>query len=278
MTEAALAQRARDAARSPTSCRCCDAAAEAAARAGRRRPATALAARVTSRRPGVGRGGAGRRATRRARPGLGRHLCGGAAPGAALGRAGWTPPAAASAPPNARILALGFAEYGGQIAGGIPMSQVESPAPQTSAPHPRPRRRLRRRDRAAFRRAASLRRSRRPGRGCAGGNDGIFGAIGLDGRSMSLLREQFGRFAAGEVVPLAQGWHLRDALIPLEIVEEMAELGVFGMTIPEAYGGAAWARSRCAWSPKSCRAAISASARSAREPRSRPSSSRRRHA
>ena len=29
----------------------------------------------------------------------------------------------------------------------------------------------------------------------------------------------------------------KDELIPIEIVEDMGELGVFGLTIPEEYGG-----------------------------------------
>ena len=52
-----------------------------------------------------------------------------------------------------------------------------------------------------------------------------------------MIRDQFRRFADERVVPHAHGWHLRDELIPLEIVEEMGELGVFGLTIPEEYGG-----------------------------------------
>ena len=38
-------------------------------------------------------------------------------------------------------------------------------------------------------------------------------------------------------MPHAHGWHLRDALIPLEVIEQLAELGVFGLTIPEDFGG-----------------------------------------
>ena len=44
-------------------------------------------------------------------------------------------------------------------------------------------------------------------------------------------------FADERVVPNAHDWHLRDELIPLEIIDEMAEMGVFGLTIPEEYGG-----------------------------------------
>ncbi|WP_370251369.1 acyl-CoA dehydrogenase family protein, partial [Nioella sp.] len=39
------------------------------------------------------------------------------------------------------------------------------------------------------------------------------------------------------VEPNAHEWHLKDELIPMEIIEELAEMGVFGLTIPEEFGG-----------------------------------------
>jgi (2S)-methylsuccinyl-CoA dehydrogenase len=39
------------------------------------------------------------------------------------------------------------------------------------------------------------------------------------------------------VIPEAHEWHLKDELIPMEIIEELAEMGVFGLTIPEEFGG-----------------------------------------
>ena len=45
------------------------------------------------------------------------------------------------------------------------------------------------------------------------------------------------RFADAEVVPHAQDWHRANAYIPLEVIAGLAELGVFGLTIPEEYGG-----------------------------------------
>jgi (2S)-methylsuccinyl-CoA dehydrogenase len=39
------------------------------------------------------------------------------------------------------------------------------------------------------------------------------------------------------VIPHAHDWHLKDELIPMEIIEELAEMGVFGLTIPEEFGG-----------------------------------------
>jgi len=63
-----------------------------------------------------------------------------------------------------------------------------------------------------------------------------FGATGLDDE-LEMVRDQFRRFANDKVIPFAHSWHLNDQLIPLEIIEEMAALGVFGLTIPEQYGG-----------------------------------------
>ncbi len=64
-----------------------------------------------------------------------------------------------------------------------------------------------------------------------------FGEIGLDDE-MTLVRDQFRKFVVDKVAPHAHTWHLKDQLIPLPIVEEMSALGVFGLTIPETYGGA----------------------------------------
>lgn len=59
---------------------------------------------------------------------------------------------------------------------------------------------------------------------------------GLDDTHV-IIRDQFRRFTDAKVAPFAHGWHLDDALIPLELIEELAALGVFGLTIPEAFGG-----------------------------------------
>ena len=63
-----------------------------------------------------------------------------------------------------------------------------------------------------------------------------FGTTGLDDE-LEMIRDQFRRFAVERVEPDAHEWHLKDELIPAEIIEEMAELGVFGLTIPEEFGG-----------------------------------------
>ena len=56
---------------------------------------------------------------------------------------------------------------------------------------------------------------------------------------MAMVSDSFRRFAEDKVIPFAHEWHLKDEFIPLEIISELAELGVFGLTLPEEYGGMA---------------------------------------
>jgi (2S)-methylsuccinyl-CoA dehydrogenase len=66
--------------------------------------------------------------------------------------------------------------------------------------------------------------------------DGTVGACGLD-ETLDSIREEMRRFADGQVTPHAQEWHLQNQYIPLDIVTQMSDLGVFSLTIPEDYGG-----------------------------------------
>ncbi|MAP95294.1 MAG: acyl-CoA dehydrogenase [Ponticaulis sp.] len=59
---------------------------------------------------------------------------------------------------------------------------------------------------------------------------------GLD-ETLSMIRDQFRRFSDDRIVPYAHEWHLQNDYIPMDVVQDMAELGVFGLTIPEEYGG-----------------------------------------
>jgi (2S)-methylsuccinyl-CoA dehydrogenase len=62
------------------------------------------------------------------------------------------------------------------------------------------------------------------------------GACGLD-ETLETIRGEMRRFADREVVQQAQGWHRSNSYIPLEVIARMSDLGVFGLTIPEALGG-----------------------------------------
>ena len=142
-------------------------------------------------------------------------------------------------PKEQLILQLGFGEYCAQLYGGIPLSQVEMIRPrdmgiESGEVH------------AFFRGAVKTL--------IAEGNtsaarmalaaeiensleDGNYGAPGLEDETLNMIRDQFRRFADEQVVPHCHEWHLKDELIPIEIVEQMAELGVFGLTVPEEWGG-----------------------------------------
>ncbi len=63
-----------------------------------------------------------------------------------------------------------------------------------------------------------------------------FGDTGLD-ETLAAIREEMRRFSDAEVVPHAQEWHLKDEYVPLELIAQMSELGVFSLTLPEEYGG-----------------------------------------
>jgi len=70
-----------------------------------------------------------------------------------------------------------------------------------------------------------------------GATTGSYGNPGRGDETLDMVAEQFRRFVAEQVAPHAHGWHLADALIPMPIVAQMAELGVFGLTVPEDFGG-----------------------------------------
>jgi (2S)-methylsuccinyl-CoA dehydrogenase len=137
------------------------------------------------------------------------------------------------------ILGAAFGEYCAHIVGGIPMSQGEfvrlADLGVSSA------------DAARFASGAvndliahgcsPVLRARLAGLIQANAASATFGDVGLD-EDMNLIRAQFSKFVADRVAPHAHGWHLNDELIPLSVIREMSELGVFGLTIPEEFGGA----------------------------------------
>lgn len=63
-----------------------------------------------------------------------------------------------------------------------------------------------------------------------------YGATGLD-ETYEAMRDEMRKFSESEVLPHAHEWHLANAYVPLETIDKMSELGVFGLTIPEEFGG-----------------------------------------
>ncbi|MER5171674.1 acyl-CoA dehydrogenase family protein [Thioclava kandeliae] len=134
---------------------------------------------------------------------------------------------------DALLLQIGFGEYLNQIAGGIPMSQGEiarlSDLEISWTPSAEARELMAHGNSPQARQTLVAELRELQGRS-------IFGTSGLD-EELEMVREQFYRYAEEKVKPFAHEWHLKDELIPMETIGELAELGVFGLTIPEEYGG-----------------------------------------
>lgn len=59
----------------------------------------------------------------------------------------------------------------------------------------------------------------------------------IDGEIAVMTRDSVRQFAASEVAPIAEHIHRADELVPDTLIQKMAELGFFGMAVPEEYGG-----------------------------------------
>ena len=137
---------------------------------------------------------------------------------------------------EAAILRLGFAEYCAQLAGGIPISQTEMIRPSDiGVPAEVVHGFLVRPALAQLADPVALNAARHCLADAA--IDGRFGNVGIADETIAAIREQFLRYAATEITPHAQGWHQRDELIPIGVVEQLAEMGVFGLTVREDHGG-----------------------------------------
>ncbi|MGE0828461.1 MAG: acyl-CoA dehydrogenase family protein [Hyphomonadaceae bacterium] len=120
-----------------------------------------------------------------------------------------------------------FAEYGAQLAGGILMTQVEMIRPADfGVEAPKTFFTFGPEKKAAL--AAHLKAAR---------GKATVEQTGLD-EEFELVRDQFRAFTDDKIVPYAHGWHLQNELIPLDVLKALGDLGVFGLTIPEEYGGA----------------------------------------
>ena len=136
------------------------------------------------------------------------------------------------------IAKVAFGEYLSQIAGGIPMNQTEFVRPFDFG--------LSAADMGAFS-SPAVAAMMADGNTTANrarlmeliqGLDGAatIGDAGLD-ETLEAIRTEMRRFTDAEVVPNAHQWHLKNEYVPLEIVAQMSELGVFALTLPEEFGG-----------------------------------------
>jgi (2S)-methylsuccinyl-CoA dehydrogenase len=141
------------------------------------------------------------------------------------------------------LLQAAYSEYLAQLSGGLPMSQGEffrADALEHDAV-------------AAFHGNPAVQRLRAEGFTPAvrrriatlladGAATRRFGDPGYDDAALYEVREQFARFA-DDHAEAAHRWHLRNELIPDDVIAEMAHLGVFGLTVAEAHGGAGMGKS-----------------------------------
>src|SRR6185312_2530095 len=140
---------------------------------------------------------------------------------------------------EALMLQMAFGEYLSQLMGGITLSQVEVVRPHDLGLGDHALDALRRPDLAELVRAGNSEAARaRLGELLKDALDsGDFGHLALGEEALDMVRDQFRRFGAERVAPFAHDWHWKDELIPLPVIEEMAALGVFGLTVPEEAGG-----------------------------------------
>ncbi|MEL6533587.1 MAG: acyl-CoA dehydrogenase family protein, partial [Pseudomonadota bacterium] len=133
---------------------------------------------------------------------------------------------------------IAFGEYLWQLYGGIPMSQGEILRPQDLG--------LTQDDQRLLMTEAVMTLCNAGNSQAARGRlveliqeqaaNATVGASGLEDE-LEMIREQFRRYSVERVIPDAHEWHLKDELIPMEIIAELSEMGVFGLTIPEEFGG-----------------------------------------
>jgi (2S)-methylsuccinyl-CoA dehydrogenase len=138
---------------------------------------------------------------------------------------------------EALLAQIGAAEYASQLAGGVPMSQGEIARTHELG--------VSEKDQTAFLTAnvrdliaATTPATRASAIALIRGSQGAvsYGDTGLD-ETITAMREEMHRFSEAEVVPHAHEWHLKDEYVPMELIGQMAELGVFALTLPEEYGG-----------------------------------------
>ena len=135
-------------------------------------------------------------------------------------------------PADALLERLAFAETLGQLVGGLPMGQNEMVRPADFGLAQAARRLA---DAVAGLLDGDLAETRAELSALLAG--GQWPSEGFHDAELDTIRDQFRRFTDEQILPHAHKWHLANALIPDATVQAMADLGTFGVCIPEQYGG-----------------------------------------
>jgi (2S)-methylsuccinyl-CoA dehydrogenase len=135
-------------------------------------------------------------------------------------------------PLDAMVARLAFAETLGQLVGGLPMGQNELIRPSDLGVGDAGRA-------LAARCAALLDQDHAAMRAelVSALAEGQWPSESFHDAELDSIRDQFRRFTDAEIIPNAHKWHLANDLVPDATVQAMADLGTFGVCIPEAYGG-----------------------------------------
>ncbi len=135
------------------------------------------------------------------------------------------------------LVRIALGEYLAQIVGGIPMSQSEIARPSDLGLSPaQVAARINGGIEALIANGNTAERRARLVELMCMGHYATVGACGLDD-TLESIRVEMRKFADSEVIDHAQNWHLTNSYIPMEIIGQMSGLGVFGLTIPEEFGG-----------------------------------------
>jgi len=134
------------------------------------------------------------------------------------------------------LAGIGAGEYCLQILHGIPMSQNETIRPHELKISSLTLENFRKISKPLVERSSSKEKNRVMKLLLDSKESGISPDDGLD-ETFQEIKNQFKRFVDEEISPNAHKWHLNDEYIPLDVIKKMADLGVFGLTIPEKYGG-----------------------------------------
>jgi (2S)-methylsuccinyl-CoA dehydrogenase len=136
------------------------------------------------------------------------------------------------------IVRVGLGEYLAQILGGIPMSQGEvvRPADLGLSVADIARRFAGAADTLIATGNTAANRARLAALVQQQESSGHFGEPALD-ETLEAIRDEMRKFSLAEVIPHAHEWHLKNEYIPLDVIAKLSELGVFGLTLPEHFGG-----------------------------------------
>jgi (2S)-methylsuccinyl-CoA dehydrogenase len=134
------------------------------------------------------------------------------------------------------LIQIGIGEYLAQIAGGIPMSQGEIVRPADVGLSAEAVARRMAGPLQGLIESGNAERRARLVELIRAHHDATVGDCGLD-ETLATIRDEMRKFADSEVAPQAHAWHRTNSYIPFDVLTQMSELGVFGLTIAEEYGG-----------------------------------------